>query len=647
MNREKITGGFGNGKAVVQPVSGSICPICGDTQGGRFLCGIDEYMVVTCGHCGAEYVFPSPDEASLKAYYDRESWFEGGEKGGYQDYDAQTAWSIGLMESVLDAYSGQQGLSILDIGCGYGTHLAMAAKRGWTCFGVEISAHARKVAKSRLSSSVHIVESVTDLIPHEFDLVLMLDVIEHLNSPYSLFYSLFSMGAITPKTRVVMTTPNAGSIEARRDPAGWAFRHPPSHLVFYKMESLSYLLNRLQFEEVTIEGLHPIAGVGGGGELDSFAGLRVTASGSNFSEFIRERYVPGTWSKIAEYEHLPRYALARTLAGDKEVLDFGCGTGYGTSMLAAVASSVTGLDINSTAHEWAKECHRQANLNFRLCEDLGATLPDGSFDLVTCFEMIEHVDYATQKATISSIARLLRSDGILVISTPNPDVTKLYGENLYHLREMTEAEFLELLSERFAYVTLLKQRVRLSVSFDGWGGCGEVHSESLNSGSCDGGTAPVAFVALCSKEKYIQPQDVVFFDDSRDFVFEEMLRLERNNKSKLESYDLENNNMQLFSQISVLKDKFGFQEKTLVDYQVQAEEFLRQVQSHRQQLDARDKTINDYKAQAEDFMRQVQSHQQQLAAHDKTINAYKAQAEEFARQISALQRDLTARVSRN
>ena len=74
--------------------------------------------------------------------------------------------------------------------------------------------------------------------------------------------------------------------------------------------------------------------------------------------FMHERYVPGTWSKISEYEHLPRYVFARQFAHDAKVLDFGCGTGYGAALLAETANSVLGLDIDPAALEWARHTHR-------------------------------------------------------------------------------------------------------------------------------------------------------------------------------------------------------------------------------------------------------------------------------------------------
>ena len=518
------------------------CPVCGHAEQLRPLCIVNGYDVFACSHCGADHVYPAPTDAALKTYYDRPEWFEGGEAGGYDNYDAQTAWSTGLMDDILKPFSDRADLSVLDIGCGYGTHLAAAAKSGWKCFGVELSDHARTVAQQRLGSAAHIVGDAADLIPHEFDLVLMLDTIEHLDTPYTLLYQLFAIGAITAKTQVVITTPNAGSREAQAVPADWAYRHPPSHLVYYRGESLELLLKRLRFTQVTVAGLH---GPQDNTDLALCAGLMVKASGSDFTEFMRERYVPGTWSKIAAYEHFPRYALASRLAKGKQVIDFGCGTGYGSAMLAAPAAGVTGLDIDASAIDWARQSHRNTKLKFHPCADLGTTLPAATFDLATCFEMIEHVDHATQKATVASIARMLRPEGVLVISTPNPEITKLYGANPYHLREMTEPEFLELLNAEFPNVRIYRQLVRNSITFLAGDENGAMQTASMQKDGPKKAGLPIAYIALCSKQALPELPDLTLFDDDVDLVGEFLGTENKLNTSKMAAYTFQDKTWQL------------------------------------------------------------------------------------------------------
>ena len=512
------------------------CPVCQSSENNSHLCEVDGYTIRGCKRCGAEFVSPMPDAEMLKAYYDRKQWFEGGERGGYEDYDRQTSASVAMIKPLLEAYGTKQGLSILDVGCGYGSHLNIAAELGWKCFGVELSDYARKIAQNRLEGRAYIVESAADLIPHEFDVVLMLDVIEHFPDPYPLFFSLFSIGAITPKTRVIISTPNAGSSEAEKDPKTWVYRHPPSHLVYFHAETLRFFLQKLRFTSIDVHGICPLIPEGTKAlTFADYGGLVAITEGSDFTEFMHERYVPGTWSKIAEYEHFPRYELARRFVRGKRVLDFGCGSGYGSAMLAKDAAEVVGLDIDASALDWAKSTHCRSGLNleFYCCDDLGGALPDASFDVVTCFEMIEHVNFETQCATLISITRLLRDDGILIISTPNPEVTSLYGENPYHLREMSREEFLELLSENFVHIHMLDQRVRESVAFDDmalpW-----QKPEVL--GQHEDKKPPLAYIAFCSKVALQDIASAVIFNNSRDVIRDFLNQEKKTNLLRLACY---------------------------------------------------------------------------------------------------------------
>ena len=168
-------------KTMAKTDASQSCPVCGDRTALSMLCKTDGFSIYACSTCRAEHAHPTPSTAELKAYYDRAEWFEGGEHGGYQNYDRQTESAAPMMQSILDEFPKRDGLMVLDMGCGYGTHLKFAADRGWTCFGVELSDHARKTAQERLGAAATIVESTADLFSHPIDLVLMLDFIEQMH----------------------------------------------------------------------------------------------------------------------------------------------------------------------------------------------------------------------------------------------------------------------------------------------------------------------------------------------------------------------------------------------------------------------------------------------------------------------------------
>jgi SAM-dependent methyltransferase len=224
-------------------------------------------------------VYPTPSEEFLQQFYSREEWFEGGEPGGYQNYDEQTIGSVQALDGLFQTGASKAG-TVLDVGCGYGTHLQLATASGWACSGVEISDHARAIAQQRLGAGATVVARITDLKHTGYDLVLLLDVIEHLGNPYAMFADLVARGAFTATTRLVVTTPNARSDDAMKDPANWQFRHPPSHLTYYSGRAMQTLMARLGFSEIKVEGLHPLrAEREGDFGTSRFAGLLVTASG--------------------------------------------------------------------------------------------------------------------------------------------------------------------------------------------------------------------------------------------------------------------------------------------------------------------------------------------------------------------------------
>jgi 2-polyprenyl-3-methyl-5-hydroxy-6-metoxy-1,4-benzoquinol methylase len=169
---------------------------------------------------------------------------------------------------------------------------------------------------------------------------------------------------------------------------------------------------------------------------------------------VPERFVPESMGgELLAAEHLARYEWAAGLAPGRRVLDAGCGTGYGAEMLAAAgAASVVGVDTAAAVVEAAR-----ARANERIAFERAdvARLPhaDGSFDLVTCFEVIEHVP--DPGAVLGELRRVLAPDGVLAVSSPNAD--RYAPGNPHHVREFTTSEFRALLAEAFPAVRLLAQ----------------------------------------------------------------------------------------------------------------------------------------------------------------------------------------------
>jgi ubiquinone/menaquinone biosynthesis C-methylase UbiE len=148
--------------------------------------------------------------------------------------------------------------------------------------------------------------------------------------------------------------------------------------------------------------------------------------------------------------HLKVYKFVRQFSANKDVLDSGCGTGYGTTHLAEVAKSVVGVDISKDALRWARK--RYPNIDYRQMDVHHLEFSDNSFDFVVSTENFEHLSY--QKRHVSELARVTRPDGLVLLASPNPEMT--VGHNPFHTKENSFTELLDLFSPYFNKIVILE-----------------------------------------------------------------------------------------------------------------------------------------------------------------------------------------------
>jgi GT2 family glycosyltransferase/SAM-dependent methyltransferase len=180
-------------------------------------------------------------------------------------------------------------------------------------------------------------------------------------------------------------------------------------------------------------------------------------------EWTGERYLPFIDPSISgaeiHYEHLHRYAFASQFVNDKKVLDLACGEGYGSFFLAKNARCVLGIDIYPETIQHASKAYPKDNLEFKEGSILDIPVSGSKiFDVIVCFEALEHLDEHTK--LMSEIMRLLKDDGLLIISTPNK---KIYSDdpdyhNPFHKKELYFSEFKNVLKNNFSRVHFFGQR---------------------------------------------------------------------------------------------------------------------------------------------------------------------------------------------
>src|SRR5258706_14388083 len=121
-------------------------------------------------------------------------------------------------------------------------------------------------------------------------------------------------------------------------------------------------------------------------------------------EYTGERFLPWEMNAQARYEHYHRYIMALPFVKEKKVLDLASGEGYGTALLASVAARATGLDIDAKAIAHANTQYTRNNLDFLQGSIHDIPIMDQAFDVITCFEAIEHV--SEQDRVLDNVFRL-------------------------------------------------------------------------------------------------------------------------------------------------------------------------------------------------------------------------------------------------
>jgi ubiquinone/menaquinone biosynthesis C-methylase UbiE len=119
---------------------------------------------------------------------------------------------------------------------------------------------------------------------------------------------------------------------------------------------------------------------------------------------VPERFSPDDMAgQLLEAEHLARYRWAASIASGKKVLDAGCGTAYGSAMLGrAGATSVVGVDIAESVLQSVRG-DMPDNVELTVGDLSKLELEDDTFDLVVCFEVIEH--FEDPQTVLDNLAR--------------------------------------------------------------------------------------------------------------------------------------------------------------------------------------------------------------------------------------------------
>jgi SAM-dependent methyltransferase len=157
------------------------------------------------------------------------------------------------------------------------------------------------------------------------------------------------------------------------------------------------------------------------------------------------------------------------------LLDVGCGTGQFVEAARKAGYRARGLDLSTAQLEVARRRFRDVEVQAGRVHDYAEGMPPGSFDIVTAFQVLEHV--ADPLGFLADLRRLLRPDGYLAVGVPtwrvwrtfrDPDdappnhLTRWSGPSLSRALGDGGFTILTLREHRSAYNFLLR-RVRLGL----------------------------------------------------------------------------------------------------------------------------------------------------------------------------------------
>ena len=135
------------------------------------------------------------------------------------------------------------------------------------------------------------------------------------------------------------------------------------------------------------------------------------------------------------------FALKYVKRNKGKILDAGCGYGYGTYYLSLkTKNSVVGVDIDKNKIDLAKNNYNNTNLKWCVLDLLNNDCVDkfisaeGKFDLITYFEVLEHIPKDKEDVFLNNLRKLFKKKGKVILSTPNKYVYDIFAYTEGHIK---------------------------------------------------------------------------------------------------------------------------------------------------------------------------------------------------------------------
>jgi SAM-dependent methyltransferase len=235
------------------------CILCGESETrlaftgkDRLAVTADAFSIVRCQRCGLLFLNPRPTREELGRYYPYSKYKDEFTPAIQDDPSVLSRLNrLYHMERICRAVERvkREG-QLLDVGCATGNFLDRMRRRGnWRVYGLEVNEKAARYAQSRFGLEVFVGElGAADYPEHSFDIVTLWNVMEHLHSPVDTLREIRRL--LMDDGVLILSIPNADSLDARIFGDCWIGLDPPRHLYAFSPRTVGQLLSKAGLEAI-------------------------------------------------------------------------------------------------------------------------------------------------------------------------------------------------------------------------------------------------------------------------------------------------------------------------------------------------------------------------------------------------------------
>jgi SAM-dependent methyltransferase len=216
------------------------CIACGAEAGGRFRAGGVE--IRRCTECGLEWRAVFPEAREIAALYADDYLERWGIDGPDRLAQVRAMKEASYRAFFRDIRAHRRSGRLLDLGCALGFLLGVARDLGFEVRGLDLNEAAIEAARRDFGDRVHAGPLDDRAFPGErFDVVTLIDVLEHVPDPRSLFAAI--RARLDSEGVVAAVLPDAGSVTRRVLGRRWP-HYNAEHLYYWSPACLERFLAR-------------------------------------------------------------------------------------------------------------------------------------------------------------------------------------------------------------------------------------------------------------------------------------------------------------------------------------------------------------------------------------------------------------------